>query len=131
LGFPTHFANPAIGYADGRQMSATTVLTANSTAATMQTLSIPCASSHGRCRTRPWFGLAEINVPGYFQTTILAEIVVGILYWFVIIVVLVALWYSGMLRPTGLAGRPRADEEKEGQQDAVAKWLKDRDDRPL
>ena len=55
----------------------------------------------------------------------------GILYWLVIIVVLVALC-AGMLRPTGLAGRTRAEEEKERQQDAVAKWLKkDGDDRPL
>jgi hypothetical protein len=57
---------------------------------------------------------------------------VGILYWLVIIVVLVALWYAGILRPTGLAGRTRAEEEKERQQDAVAKWLeKDGGDRPL
>ena len=56
----------------------------------------------------------------------------GILYWLVIIVVLVALWYAGMLRPTGLAGRTRAEEEKGRQQDAAAKWLeKDGDDRPL
>jgi hypothetical protein len=57
---------------------------------------------------------------------------VGILYWLVMIVVLVALWYAGILRPTGLAGRTRAEEEKERQQDAVAKWLKkDGDDKPL
>ena len=56
----------------------------------------------------------------------------GILYWLVIIVVLVALWYGGILRPTGLAGRTRAEEEKQRQQDAVAKWLeKDGDDKPL
>ena len=57
----------------------------------------------------------------------------GILYWLVIIiVVLVALWYAGVLRPTGLAGRTRAEEERERQQDAVAKWLKkDGEDRPL
>jgi hypothetical protein len=53
-------------------------------------------------------------------------------YWLVIIVVLVALWYAGLLRPTGLAGRTRAEEEKERQQDVVAKWLKkDGDDQPL
>jgi hypothetical protein len=34
------------------------------------------------------------------------------LYWLVIVVVLVALWYAGMLRPTGLAGRTRAEEER-------------------
>jgi hypothetical protein len=57
---------------------------------------------------------------------------VGIFYWLVIIVVLVALWYAGVLRPTGLAGRTRAEEETERQQDAVAKWLKkDGEDRPL
>ena len=56
----------------------------------------------------------------------------GILYWLVIIVVLVALWHAGVLRPTGLAGRTRAEEERERQQDAVAKWLKkDGEDRPL
>jgi hypothetical protein len=49
---------------------------------------------------------------------------VGILYWLVIIGVLVVLWYAGLLRPTGLAGRTRAEEEKDRQQDAVAKWLK-------
>jgi hypothetical protein len=54
---------------------------------------------------------------------------VSILYWPVIIIVLFALWYAGMLRPTGLAGRTHADEDKERQQDAVAKWLKkDSDD---
>ena len=54
------------------------------------------------------------------------------LYWLVIIIVLVALWYAGMLRPTGLVGRTRAEEERERQQDAVAKWLKkDSDDKPL
>ena len=55
------------------------------------------------------------------------------LYWLVIIiVVLVALWYAGVLRPTGLAGRTRAEEERERQHDAVAKWLKkDGEDRPL
>jgi len=41
------------------------------------------------------------------------EIVVGMLYWLVIIIVLVALWYAGMLRPTGLVGRTRAEEERE------------------
>ena len=52
--------------------------------------------------------------------------------WLVIIVVLVALWYAGVLRPTGLAGRTRAEEERERQQDAVSKWLKkDGEDRPL
>ena len=62
----------------------------------------------------------------------ISEIVVGILYCLVIIVVLVALWYAGLLRPTGLAGRTRAEEEKERQQDVVAKWLKkDGDDQPL
>jgi hypothetical protein len=60
---------------------------------------------------------------------LISEDVVSILYWLVIIVVLVALWYAGLLRPTGLAGRTRADEDSERQQDAVAKWLKqDRDD---
>jgi hypothetical protein len=60
---------------------------------------------------------------------LISEDVVSILYWLVIIVVLVALWYAGILRPTGLAGRTRANEDSERQQDAVAKWLKkDRDD---
>jgi hypothetical protein len=60
---------------------------------------------------------------------LISEDAVSILYWLVIIVVLVALWYAGILRPTGLAGRTRADEDSERQQDAVAKWIeKDRDD---
>ena len=48
----------------------------------------------------------------------------GVIGWLVAAVVLVALWYLGLLRPTGLAGRTRAEEEKERQQDIVAKWLK-------
>jgi hypothetical protein len=49
---------------------------------------------------------------------------VNLINWLVIIAVLAAFWYSGMLRPTGLAGRTRAEEEEENQQDAAAKWLK-------
>jgi hypothetical protein len=38
--------------------------------------------------------------------------------------VLVALWYMGLLRPTGLASRTRAEEETERRQDVAAEWLK-------
>jgi hypothetical protein len=50
--------------------------------------------------------------------------VMGIIGWLVAIVVLIALGYLGVLRPTGLASRTRAEEETERQQDAAAKWLK-------
>jgi hypothetical protein len=47
-----------------------------------------------------------------------------IVYWLVAVVVVVGLVYTGVLRPTGLIGRTRADEEKGRQQDSVANWLK-------
>ena len=48
----------------------------------------------------------------------------GIVGWLVATVVLVALWYMGLLRPTGLASRTRAEEETERRQDVAAEWLK-------
>ncbi len=52
------------------------------------------------------------------------EIVVDLIYWVVILAVLAAFWYAGLLRPTGLAGRTRAQEEEDRQQDLAAKWLR-------
>jgi hypothetical protein len=49
---------------------------------------------------------------------------VDVVYWLICSVVVLGLVYSGVLRSTGLIGRTRADEEKERQQDASAKWLK-------
>ena len=48
----------------------------------------------------------------------------NIVYWIVTGVVVSVLWYNGMLRPTGLAGRTREEREKERQQDVAANWLK-------
>ena len=48
----------------------------------------------------------------------------GIINWLILIVGMVALWYMGLLRPTGLASRTRAEEETERRQDVAAKWLK-------
>jgi hypothetical protein len=52
------------------------------------------------------------------------EIVVDLVYWLILIAVLAALWYAGLLRPTGLAGRTRAEEGEDRRQDAAANWLK-------
>ncbi len=53
----------------------------------------------------------------------------GIMDWVITIVVLAVGGYVGWLGPTGLAGRTRAEQGKERQQDAVAKWLKKDDER--
>ncbi len=42
----------------------------------------------------------------------------------IVIAVVAALAYAGLLRPTGLLGRSRADEETERQRDAAARVLK-------
>jgi hypothetical protein len=52
------------------------------------------------------------------------EIAMDLIYWLIVIAVLAALWYAGLLRPTGLAGRTRAEDEEERRQDVAAKWLK-------
>jgi hypothetical protein len=44
------------------------------------------------------------------------------------IVVFVVLAYAGLLRPTGLLGRTRAEEETERQRDAAARVLKNSDE---
>lgn len=36
---------------------------------------------------------------------------------------LIVLAFAGVLRPTGLASRTRADREQDAQRDAIAKWL--------
>jgi hypothetical protein len=46
------------------------------------------------------------------------------IYWLIVIAVVAALWYAGLLRPTGLTGRTRAEQEDERRQDVAAKWLK-------
>ncbi|MEO6843343.1 MAG: hypothetical protein ABI192_21575 [Bradyrhizobium sp.] len=45
------------------------------------------------------------------------------IYWLLVIAVLIAMTFAGWIRPTGLLGRTRAEEEQESQRDAVAKWL--------
>jgi hypothetical protein len=47
----------------------------------------------------------------------------------VTIVVLAVCAYFGFLRPTGLAGRTRAEDEKGRRRDLAAKWL-NKDDEP-
>ncbi len=42
----------------------------------------------------------------------------------IMIAVVAALAYAGLLRPAGLLGRSRADEETERQRDAAARVLK-------
>jgi hypothetical protein len=49
---------------------------------------------------------------------------VDIAYWLVVIVVLIALSFAGVIRPTGLLGRKPEEAEKQRQRDAIAKWLK-------
>lgn len=46
------------------------------------------------------------------------------IYWLLVIAVLIAMTFAGWIRPTGLLGRTRAEQDQEGQRDAVAKWLK-------
>ena len=46
-----------------------------------------------------------------------------IIYWLLVIAVLIVLALAGLIRPTGLLGRTRAEREQEGQRDAVANWL--------
>jgi hypothetical protein len=71
-------------------------------------------------------GLYErvIPQPGRSAALSISEIVVSIVGWVVTIVVLAVAGYMGWLRPTGLAGRTRAEKEKDRQRDVAAKWLK-------
>ena len=46
------------------------------------------------------------------------------IYWLLVIGVLIAMTFAGWIRPTGLLGRTRAEQEQESQRDAVANWLK-------
>jgi len=43
--------------------------------------------------------------------------------WLLAVVVMAVCAYAGVLRPTGLAGRKRAEEEEERRRDVAAKWL--------
>jgi hypothetical protein len=45
------------------------------------------------------------------------------IYWLLVIAVLFAMTFAGWIRPTGLLSRTRAEDEQQGQRDAVAKWL--------
>ena len=47
----------------------------------------------------------------------------------VTIVVLAVCAYFGFLRPTGLAGRTRAQDDEERRRDLAAKWLNKDDER--
>ena len=47
----------------------------------------------------------------------------------VTIAVLAVCAYFGFLRPTGLAGRTRSEDEEERRRDLAAKWL-NKDDEP-
>jgi hypothetical protein len=47
----------------------------------------------------------------------------------VTIVVLAVCAYFGLLRPTGLAGRKRNEDEEERRRDLAAKWLNKDDER--
>jgi hypothetical protein len=53
--------------------------------------------------------------------------VLNIFYWILAIVLLVVLAYAGVIRPTGLAGRTRAQEEHDRNRSNVARWLNKQD----
>ena len=44
------------------------------------------------------------------------------------VIILGVFAYAGILRPTGLAGRRRAEDEEERRRDLATKWL-DKDDQ--
>jgi hypothetical protein len=48
----------------------------------------------------------------------------NILYWLLTLAAVAALLSMGVLRPTGLLARSRAEDEQDRQRDAVANWLK-------
>ena len=48
--------------------------------------------------------------------------------WLLTIIVLGVCAYAGILRPTGLIGRKRSEDEEERRRDLAAKWL-NKDDR--
>ncbi len=50
-----------------------------------------------------------------------------IIYWLIVIVVLVVLALAGVLRPTGLAGRTRAQDEEDRNRSIAGRWLKKQD----
>ena len=45
------------------------------------------------------------------------------------VIVLAACAYAGILRPTGLAGRTRAENEESRRRDVASKWLNKDDGR--
>ena len=47
----------------------------------------------------------------------------SITYWIILIVVLVAGWWMGWIRPTGLAGRNREGRETDRRRGAAERWL--------
>jgi hypothetical protein len=52
----------------------------------------------------------------------------GLWSWVLTIAVLVAAYFMGVLRPTGLWSRTRAQEETDRQNEMAQKWL-DKDDK--
>jgi hypothetical protein len=50
--------------------------------------------------------------------------VVNIIYWSVMTAFLFILAFTGIMRPTGFAGRSRAQEADEDNRSRVARWLK-------
>jgi hypothetical protein len=54
---------------------------------------------------------------------LISEAIVSITGLIIAIVVLGICWYMGWLRPTGLAGRNRAQREEDNRQDVATKWL--------
>ena len=47
----------------------------------------------------------------------------SITYWIVLIAVLVAGWWMGCIRPTGLLGRNREEEEQDAKREAADRWI--------
>jgi hypothetical protein len=52
---------------------------------------------------------------------------VNIIYWILVIVLLVVLAYAGVIRPTGLVGRTREQDDDDCKRLSVARWLKKQD----
>jgi hypothetical protein len=44
--------------------------------------------------------------------------------WVLTVLVMLVLAWMGLLRPTGLASRSKAEREEDAQRDLAAKWLK-------
>ena len=53
--------------------------------------------------------------------------VLNVFYWTLAIVLLVVLAFAGVIRPTGLAGRTRAQGENDRDRSNIARWLNKQD----